>query len=141
MSDLLGITSVVESTMDGTSGAIYAIFLNALTRAFRALTPREIIEQDWIRCLEAARDTLSKYTSARPGDRTLIDALHPFIDTISASLNYSQAAKAARRGAESTKAMKASLGRTVYVGGKGFEEVPDPGAWGVAVFLEGFVIS
>ena len=36
-----------------------------------------------------------------------------------------------------TKGMKASLGRTVYVGGSGFEEVPDPGAHGLATFLTG----
>ena len=48
-----------------------------------------------------------------------------------------RAAKDAREGADSTKGMKASLGRTVYVGGEDWQEVPDPGAVGLAAFLEG----
>lgn len=46
------------------------------------------------------------------------------------------AAKAAKEGAESTKAMKASLGRSVYVGDIG--NTLDPGAMGIAVLASGF---
>lgn len=66
-----------------------------------------------------------------------MDALHPFVETLSKTGNVKDAAAAARRGAESTKGMKASLGRTVYVGGSGYKEVPDPGAYGLSVFLQG----
>ncbi len=48
-----------------------------------------------------------------------------------------KAADAAKVGAEKTKGMKASLGRSVYVGGTAFEEVPDPGAHGLSILLEG----
>ncbi|GKT84732.1 dihydroxyacetone kinase [Colletotrichum tofieldiae] len=37
--DLASAVPVVENTMDGTSGALYAIFLNALTGALRGLAP------------------------------------------------------------------------------------------------------
>ena len=59
-----------------------------------------------------------------------------------------EAVRRAREGAESTRGMKARLGRAVYVGinqGKGDDQdegdvrglPPDPGAWGVAAILEG----
>lgn len=44
---------------------------------------------------------------------------------------------AAKRAAEGTKGMRPSLGRAVYVGGSGFETVPDPGAFGLASFFQG----
>lgn len=43
------------------------------------------------------------------------------------------------KGAEETKGMRARLGRGVYIGGDGWKGVPDAGAWGLSVFLEGLV--
>lgn len=67
----------------------------------------------------------------------MVDALYPFVETLGKTGDIKQAAEAARKGAEGTKGMKASLGRTVYIGGSGFEDVPDPGAHGLAEFLLG----
>ena len=133
--------------MDGTSGAIYAIFCNALATGVRAQSPTsdspaaEVSEQMqvgiWARALESSMQVLGKYTPAQPGDRTLVDALYPFVGTLSKTGNVQKAAEAAGEGAKKTKDMKASLGRTVYVGGEGFKTVPDPGAYGLAEFLAG----
>ncbi|KAH0566110.1 hypothetical protein GP486_000501 [Trichoglossum hirsutum] len=130
----------VESSMDGTSGALYAIFLNALTHSLRGHSPpgpAPITPAIWAQALQNSVDSLANYTPAQPGDRTLIDALHPFVRILGEGGDLKQAAKAAREGAESTKGMKAILGRTVYVGGDDWREVPDPGAVGLAAFLEG----
>lgn len=59
------------------------------------------------------------------------------METLAETGDLRKAAEASRKGAEGTKGMKASLGRTVYVGGKGFEQVPDPGAWGLSEFFLG----
>jgi triose/dihydroxyacetone kinase / FAD-AMP lyase (cyclizing) len=123
--------------MDGTSGALYAIFLNALVNALRLLSPGTATPQVWAAALKQSVDALSRYTPAQPGDRTLMDALVPFVEVLGKTGSVKKAAEAAKRGADSTKGMKASLGRTVYVGGSGFEEVPDPGAWGLACFFLG----
>lgn len=141
------VTKVVENTMDGTSGALYAIFLNALAAGVRAQSPtsssaaaevRENVQVGiWARALEAALQALGKYTPAQPGDRTLVDALDPFVGTLSRTGSVAKAAESAADGARKTKGMKASLGRTVYVGGEGFKTVPDPGAYGLAEFLLG----
>src|ERR1700753_1598019 len=132
------ITDVVEATMAGTSGALYAIFLNALGHAIREQSTAEQRNVDvgiWAKALESSLNALSKYTPAQPGDRTLIDALHPFVGTLSHTRSVDKAAAAAAAGADKTKDMKASLGRAVYVGANS-QRVPDPGAYGLAQFLQ-----
>lgn len=135
--DVADIVPLIEKNMDGTSGALYAIFLNALVRSLAASPPGEATPQVWAKALEQSSVAMSKYTSARPGDRTLVDALYPFIEVLGKTGDVNEAAKAASLGAEKTKGMKASLGRTVYVGGTGFQEHPDPGAWGLRCFFLG----
>ena len=136
------IIQVVESTMDGTSGALYAIFLNSLVHAIREQSttePQNIQAGIWAKALETSLTALSKYTPAQPGDRTLIDSLYPFVGTLSRTGNPKKAAAAAKEGAQKTQAMKASLGRSVYIGGQNWQDVPDPGAYGLSEFLTGLV--
>ncbi|TGO09457.1 hypothetical protein BTUL_0165g00160 [Botrytis tulipae] len=136
--DLARIVQVVENTMDGTSGALYAIFLNSLLAALREnASTGKATPEIWAKALHSASEALSRYTPAKPGDRTLVDALHPFVETLNKTGDIKKAAEASRKGAEGTKGMKASLGRTVYIGGTGFEQVPDPGAWGLSEFFLG----
>lgn len=135
--DVANVVSVVEKTMDGTSGALFAIFLNSLVHSLKTLAPGEATPKVWAAALKKSVDALSKYTPARPGDRTLVDALHPFVEVLGETGDVKQASKAAFAAAEGTKGMEASLGRTVYIGGSGYKEVPDPGAWGLAYFFLG----
>ncbi|KAJ5325623.1 Dihydroxyacetone kinase [Penicillium brevicompactum] len=139
---LARIVTVVENVMDGTSGAIYAIFLNALAHGLReqdTSSPTPVTPEIWAAALRSSIDALGKYTPAKKGDRTLVDALAPFIETLSETGEVRVAAAAAQQGTESTKAMKASLGRSVYVGGEAswVGKVPDPGAHGLSEFLTG----
>ncbi|KAJ5705937.1 hypothetical protein N7536_001626 [Penicillium majusculum] len=142
VSTVARIVTVVENVMDGTSGAIYAIFLNALAHGLLAQntsSPSTITTETWAKALKSSFAALGKYTPAKPGDRTLIDALAPFVDTLLETGDVRVAAAAAQQGTESTKAMKASLGRTVYVGGEEewIGKIPDPGAFGLSEFLTG----
>ncbi|KKK24084.1 dihydroxyacetone kinase (DakA) [Aspergillus rambellii] len=137
-----GIVTVVENTMDGTSGAIYSIFLNALLHGLReqdkgTATPATV--DVWGPALAYSVSALAKYTPAQPGDRTLIDALVPFCETLLQAKDIHAAAQAAQEGTEATKSMKASLGRSVYVGGEEewLGKVPDPGAYGLGEFFNG----
>jgi triose/dihydroxyacetone kinase / FAD-AMP lyase (cyclizing) len=66
-----------------------------------------------------------------------MDALHPFVETLGATNDVHKAANAAAEGSARTKGMKASLGRTVYVGGDDWQKIPDPGAHGLSEFLTG----
>ncbi|KAF3385009.1 Dihydroxyacetone kinase 1 [Penicillium rolfsii] len=139
---VLRIVDVVENVMDGTSGAIYAIFLNALAHGLRDQDTgsKTLVTTDvWAKALKHSVTALAQYTPAKQGDRTLIDALVPFCDTLLDTLDVRVAAAAAQQGTESTKSMKASLGRSVYVGGQSewIGKVPDPGAYGLSEFLTG----
>lgn len=127
--------------MDGTSGALYAIFLNAVTAGLLGQdgsNAQQVDTEMWSKTLTHALESIGKYTPAKPGDRTLMDALYPFVQTLGKTGDVRSAAEAAEAGAKGTKGMKASLGRTVYVGGEGWQGVPDPGAHGLAEFLLGF---
>ncbi|KAG9235232.1 Dak1 domain-containing protein [Amylocarpus encephaloides] len=135
--DLSMIVHVVETTMDGTSGALYAIYLNSLVHALQQASAGDASPTVWGAALKQASESLSKYTPAQPGDRTLVDALQPFVETLNSTGDVRKAAEASRKGAESTQGMQASLGRTVYIGGSGFKKVPDPGAWGLSEFFLG----
>lgn len=134
------IVPTIEQNMDGTSGALYAIFLNSLASSMRSQdssSPTPVTTEMWAKALAMSIEGLGRYTPAQVGDRTLIDALAPFVDVLKKTGNAKKAAEAAKVGADKTKGMKASLGRSVYVGGTGFEEVPDPGAYGLSIFLSG----
>ncbi|KAK9245716.1 Dak1 domain-containing protein [Lipomyces tetrasporus] len=136
VSTLVDLAETVENNMDGTSGAIFSIFLHALATAVS--TCESVLDEDgWGAASTEALKTLYAATPARPGDRTLIDALAPFVATLAAGKGVKNAAVAARKGADGTKGMNASLGRAVYVDAKGYDRVPDPGAVGVAELVEG----
>lgn len=136
------ISQLVETTMDGTSGAIYAIFLNALTQglANQHVASDTVVNVDasiWSKALSSALDALGNYTPAQPGHRTLIDALSPFVETMDRTKNLAESVAAAEEGANATIAMEASLGRTVYIGGGAFKSCPDPGAYALGELLLG----
>jgi dihydroxyacetone kinase len=138
---LSSITFVVEKTMDGTSGALYAIFLNSLTHYFvsRAGEATVVDSKFWSEALDAALNSLKKYTAADVGDRTLMDALIPFVVTLRLG-SLQEASAAAAEGAMNTMFMQPGLGRTVYIGDEDswLGTIPDPGAWGLHRLLQGF---
>ena len=93
----------LEVNMGGTSGALYCIYLTALASALAS-------ESSVSAALNAALQQLMKYTRARLGDRTMMDALIPFIDTLERTGDAKQAIEKAREGVEGTKKMEAKLG-------------------------------
>lgn len=142
---VLGIQEVLESAMGGTSGAIYAIYLTGLVQGLLQSEGSETVSvKDWANAAAHALEGLHNYTPARPGDRTLVDALDPFCRTLKKEADGGKDAKdalkaavdAAKEGAEATRDMTARLGRATYVG-ETSEKVPDPGAWGIWALVKG----
>ncbi|KAG6832338.1 hypothetical protein H0H87_001979 [Tephrocybe sp. NHM501043] len=132
---------ILEDEMGGTIGALFAIFLTAVSASLKGL-PSTITIKHWSVALLAGLDALGKYTPAKPGDRTLVDALAPFCEALSQDDgSLEQSADAARKGAESTRRMTPVLGRAAYVTlpTDAANLPPDPGAWGVLAIVEGFV--
>jgi triose/dihydroxyacetone kinase / FAD-AMP lyase (cyclizing) len=123
---------------------VFAIFFTALSAALRDLDSSTSL--NWGTALETALSALGKHTPAKPGDRTIVDALFPFCRALSLGKTLEEAVREGKGGAESTRQMQAVLGRAAYVnlaadwnGGEGLP--PDPGAWGIAIILEGFCLG
>jgi dihydroxyacetone kinase-like protein len=94
---------------------------------------------------EAGLAAVSKQTRARPGDKTLMDALVPAIASLRAAVDTGKsvvdamhdAAGAARTGAESTSGLTARFGRAKFLGER-TRGHQDPGAASIALLFEGF---
>ncbi|KAJ3889173.1 DAK1/DegV-like protein [Lentinula edodes] len=155
------IGEIIEDNMGGTIGALFAIFFTAWSSAIKRMIHPSTTSVSSVRFMDTLSDaltSLSHHTSAKPGDRTIMDALYPLCDAtvplsgirnVDVGLEDStecpngnlvaEACRRAHEGAISTRGMKPKLGRAVYVELKeGLELPPDPGAWGVAVLAKGF---
>ncbi|KAF8849982.1 Dak phosphatase [Acephala macrosclerotiorum] len=131
-STLSSLVDDLEVNMGGTSGALYCIFLSSLSQ--------ELYEAPtFADALKGALDSLLMYTRARLGDRTCLDCLIPFVETLKESGEAKSALAAAEKGVESTKKLEAKLGRSSYLDESATRGVPDPGAYGLSMLLEGMV--
>lgn len=130
--------------MDGTSGALYSIWSNALASGL-SLSAKEASSSTasssvWAAALEHALKILYTYTAARRPSRTLVDPLAAFTESFGASKgqDLASAVKEAADASEKTKDLVAKAGRAAYVDREGLQEaqVPDPGAHGVATIVK-----
>ncbi|KAJ9115161.1 hypothetical protein QFC24_007072 [Naganishia onofrii] len=141
INSVLALAQAMERKMDGTSGALYSIWTNALAAGFATSTETSATPAAWSAALGHALTTLYKYTSARAPSRTLIDPLAAFTESFTSSRgqDLAGAVEAAVKAAEHTRTIEAKAGRAAYVGQDALREanVPDPGAWGVVKILEG----
>lgn len=149
---------LLEGSMGGTSGGLYSIFMSALAVAAKQQLTFDLAS--FTDSLDQALQALFKYTRARTGDKTLIDALEPFIKELKASHDLDKAKITAIRHAKHTKKLDAKFGRASYVSKEEFKNfkqksneggeddlehddgeagIPDPGAIGLAALLEGAI--
>ncbi|KAG8918917.1 Dihydroxyacetone kinase 2, partial [Tulasnella sp. 417] len=146
ISSAMTLAEVVDERMGGTSGALYSdlrytyrIFLSALAKGLKDVTASSSAADlsVWAKTSACALITLQKYTRARPPSRTLIDPLTAFVEALPNGLLG--AVDAAKRAAEETKKLPAKAGRAAYVNQDDLAKanVPDPGAFGVAVIVAG----
>ncbi|WP_337266711.1 dihydroxyacetone kinase subunit DhaL [Oryzifoliimicrobium ureilyticus] len=134
------IGNAVRKAIAGSSGPFYA---TALMRAARNLsateepTPHQLAE-----AFCAAVEAIGDLGGAKPGDRTMVDALYPAADTFRKKLRegvdaheaWSAAIDAALTGAEATKTMNPRLGRASYLGERALGHA-DAGAVAVTIWL------
>ena len=132
---------VITSRIGGTSGPIWGTaFLRAGVTAGTAtkLEPAQIVAM-----LRAAADGIKARGQSDVGDKTLLDALVPAVDTIEeqagqghgAAATLRAAAVTARERAEATRPMQAMRGRASYTGERSIGTL-DAGAVAVAVMFE-----
>ncbi|KAL5385095.1 hypothetical protein DPSP01_004905 [Paraphaeosphaeria sporulosa] len=128
----------------GSLGAILSILLTAFINALSAATVKNDAELSVDTCSKAAAqalENLKNYTSAREGDRTVMDVLIPFINALAESKDLSKAVQVAQDSAAATANMKAKFGRATYISDDGSErsKIPDPGAYAAGVWLKGLL--
>ncbi|KAK6754116.1 hypothetical protein RB195_013241 [Necator americanus] len=128
---LFRISEVFEQEVGGTGGALYALMLSAASEAFA----KSVTSQDFVMALRKAYETVQKYGGARPGDRTLVDALHAAVEKIrSGERRWDVITEAAIKAAQATAEMKARAGRASYTA-KEVQTKPDPGAVAISSFM------
>lgn len=125
----------------GSSGPFYA---TALMRAGRRLaglgTPDAV---SWQAAFADAVAAVSDIGGAKPGDRTMVDALLPAAQVWAEALKqgmpvadvWAQAVAAAQAGAQATALMSPKLGRASYLGDRVIG-IPDGGAVAVSIWME-----
>lgn len=139
-SAFMAIGNALRRTIAGSSGPFYAL---ALSRAGRHLASSGRFDRaDFEKALSIAVDAISEIGGAKPGDRTMLDALYPALKTLqeqnetrSAADTWRAAAEAAEQGALLTADMAPKLGRASYLGNRAIG-VPDGGAVAVAIWLK-----
>ncbi|MCZ7450132.1 dihydroxyacetone kinase family protein [Agrobacterium rhizogenes] len=138
---LMAMANAMRKAIGGSSGPFYA---TGLMRASRQLAGiYEPTAQQMAEAFTAAVAAVSELGGAKPGDRTMIDALHPAAETFrdklaegaSAEEAWQSAVAAGLAGAEATAAMKPRLGRASYLGERAVGH-PDGGAVAVGIWLE-----
>ncbi len=119
----------LSTSMGGSSGVLMSIFFTATAAALQsglALAP----------ALRAGLDRVMFYGGAKPGDRTMVDALAPALAAFEEA-GLAAASRAARLGADMTRTMqKARAGRSAYLAAQDLAGAPDPGAMAVAAVFE-----
>jgi len=131
---------IITSRCGGTSGPIWG---TAFLRAGASLADRrELTTSDVVPVLRAAFNGIAQRGGAALGDKTLLDALGPFIDRFEAELGagsgadallaLERAVESAESAAEATASLVAKRGRAAYTGERSRGSV-DPGAVAVAV--------
>lgn len=138
--------SIGENVEDvgGSLGAILSILVTAFTNALHENTVKSGKKLDVSTISDSAAkalDNLKNYTSAREGDRTVMDVLIPFINTFAQSQDLAKSVQVAQEKADSTKNMKAKFGRATYISDEDASRslIPDPGAYAAGVWLAGLL--
>jgi dihydroxyacetone kinase phosphoprotein-dependent L subunit len=135
------IAVVITSRIGGTSGPIWG---TAFLRAGATAGPAERLEPaQVIAMLRAAIEGIKARGNSDIGDKTLLDALIPAVDTIEAQVadghdaaaTLRAAAVVARERAEATRSMQAMRGRAAYTGERSIGTL-DAGAIAVATMFE-----
>ena len=122
-------SEALSRSMGGSSGVLLAIFFSAASQSAAE-------GANWPASLAAGLAAMMAHGGARPGDRTMVDALAPALAALPSGLD--KAAKAARVGADATARMRsARAGRSSHVPASHLAGVPDPGAEAIALLLEG----
>jgi dihydroxyacetone kinase len=126
--------------LGGSSGPLYGVLFLRCGNLLASSGATGLAQ--WAEALDQGCLAISELGGARPGDRTMLDALDPFVKILKKSVGGKTpreavvaAVEAAERGVEATAQMKPRVGRSSYLGDRvlGY---PDPGAKAITIWLK-----
>lgn len=131
---------IITEHCGGASGPIWGSAFRGAGKY--AMGKTELTLEEYAQLMQAAVDAIQKRGKAQLGDKTLLDALIPAVESLKVSAEQGQTVMAALKlsaeqavaGAEKTKAMVASKGRASYVGERSLEH-PDAGAMALGIIF------
>jgi D-erythrulose 4-kinase len=124
----------------GTSGILWGLLLEGVGKGLGntdAVTPQRLAD-----AVQGSAQHLQEFSKAELGDKTMLDALFPFVDTLvgqvtagaSMSEAWRSAADACRRAAQATASLTPKIGRARPLAERSVG-TPDPGAISLALIL------
>jgi phosphoenolpyruvate---glycerone phosphotransferase subunit DhaL len=130
---LSGLGMAFNRAASSTFGALTATALMRMGKELKGLARIDV--QTLAKALSAANAGVQERGKARPGDKTLVDVLHPAAESFAAAVAegkdlHAAAASmlsAARTGRDSIVALQSRIGRASWVGERTRNQ-PDPGA-------------
>jgi dihydroxyacetone kinase len=125
--------------LGGSSGPLYAVLFLRCGSVLEVAGPTGLAQ--WVEALDQGCQAISELGGAKPGDRTMLDALDPFVKTLRQNIGVKAtselllaAVEASERGVEATAQMKPRMGRSSYLGDRVLGH-PDPGAKAISIWL------
>lgn len=119
------------STVGGTTGPIFGYLFSEMGKADESKKEKISLNDLYI-MFSQSLNKIMKIGGAKRGEKTMIDALYPAVNSLNDSVNKNislkdaleQMALSAKRGSESTKEMVATKGRARYLGERsvGFQD-------------------
>jgi dihydroxyacetone kinase len=116
--------------LGGSSGPLYGVLFLRCGSVLEATGPITI--EAWGAAVQQGCQAIGDLGGAKPGDRTMLDALDPFATALRNGIGA--AIKAAELGVDATAQMKPRVGRSSYLGARVLGH-PDPGALAITVWL------
>jgi triose/dihydroxyacetone kinase / FAD-AMP lyase (cyclizing) len=125
--------------LGGSSGPLYGVLFLRCGSVLEAGGAKGMAP--WVEALDQGCQAISELGGAKPGDRTMIDSLDPFVKALQQGIGVKAtrevviaAVAAAEHGAAETAQMKPSVGRSSYLGDRVLGH-SDPGAKAVSIWL------
>jgi dihydroxyacetone kinase-like protein len=147
--ELVAKLALAMSSVGGAAGPIYAAGLLAVAETLRTSSAgQSLTVAQLVACGQAAESAISALGHAKPGDKTILDALHPAVRALEQAQSsktdigaaLEAAAAAARAGAASSADLVATVGRASRLGERS-RGLADPGASSLALIIEALVAT
>ena len=141
--ELVTKVALAMGSVGGACGPIYASGLLAIATTIRGRPDGPLTVARMVEFADAAEHAITALGHARPGDKTILDALDPVVRALQDAQASGQsvgdaltaAAASAREGTAATAAMIASAGRASRLGERS-RGLADPGASSLALIME-----